>query len=315
MNLQNFRYVLEIIEQGSISAAARKLYISQPYLSKILMEVEKEYGISIFSREKNSLILTERGASFSLTIREILDTMHSFEQTLHQLQDVDHLSFSSCPTAFTAEAYLNFIRSCGDTRLRVNYRESDNNTVINDVYTRTSEFGIVILRNWEFQPTEVLLKSMHLTCEWLADLEFYIITRVGHPLSRLLEPIQLEDLYKYDLVLYPQHRSRENYVAETAQYEYNFDCIEWDRIKHITYVQSRAQYYDLIRRTDTVSFGFKPFKNQELTHNIVSLRVAPEFTASLGRDTNSAIYCICPEEHTMSPLASALLEHLRALCE
>ena len=59
MNLQNLQYVEEVIKCGSISAAARKLYISQPYLSKILMEVEREYGITIFSREKNTLTLTE----------------------------------------------------------------------------------------------------------------------------------------------------------------------------------------------------------------------------------------------------------------
>lgn len=313
MNLQNLRYVLEIIEHGSVSAAARKLYISQPYLSKILMEVEKEYGIAIFSREKNNLILTERGASFAITIREMLETMRSFDKALHRLRDVNHLSFSSCPTAFTSEAYMDFIRDSGDTHLRVSYRESDNNTVINDVYTRASEFGIIVLNDEEFRPIEALLKSMHLTFERLLVLDFYLIGRVGHPLSRLPRLVRMEDLYDYDLVLYPQHRPAGGRVAETAQYEYNFDCIDWDRIRHITYVQSRAQYYELIQRTDTVSFGFQPFKNQESTRSIVSLRVDPDFVNALGQAANSALYCICPEGHTFSPLAGQLLRYIRAL--
>ena len=315
MNLQHLRYVLEIVEQGSISAAARKLYISQPYLSKILMEVEKEYGLTIFSREKNNLTLTERGASFTLTIREILDTMQSFDKTLHQLRDVNHLSFSSCPTAYTSEAYLEFIRGSSDTHLRVNYQESDNNTVINDVYTRASEFGIVIFNNEEFKPIETLLRSMHLAFEPLAGMRFYIVTRVGHPLSRLPRPVRLEDLYDYSLVLYPQHRPTGSHIAETAQYEYNFDCIDWSRIKCSTYVQSRAQYYNLICQTDTISFGFQPFRNQESIYGIVSLRAAPEFMSALGRDINSTLYCIYPEGHALSPLATQLIRHIRALHE
>jgi len=315
MNLQDLRYVLEIINHGSVSDAARKLYISQPYLSKILMKVEKEYGITIFTREKNNLVLTESGASFSLTVREVLDTMASFERNLHQLRNVRHLSFSSCPTAYTAEAYLEFIRSHRNTHLRVNYRESDNNSVINDVYTRASEFGIIILNNEEFHPTEVLLKGMHLTCERLADLDFYLIARIGHPLSRLLRPIQLEDIYGYDLVLYPQHRPSGSYVAETAQYEYNFEQIDWSQIRHITYVQNRAQYYDLIQKTDTISFGFQPIKNQESQRGIVSLQADPAFVKSLGRDANSALYLVHSEGHALSHLAVELVRRIRELNE
>lgn len=146
-------------------------------------------------------------------------------------------------------------------------------------------------------------------------MRFYIVTRVGHPLSRLPRPVRLEDLYDYSLVLYPQHRPTGSHIAETAQYEYNFDCIDWSRIKCITYVQSRAQYYNLICQTDTISFGFQPFRNQESIYGIVSLRAAPEFMSALGRDINSTLYCIYPEGHALSPLATQLIRHIRALHE
>ena len=311
LNLQNLQYVLEIINYGSISAAARKLYISQSYLSKILMEVEKEYGIVIFSREKNNLVLTERGASFALTIREVLDTMKGFDRTLHHLQNVSHFTFSSCPTAYTAEAYFDFLQAKQDTPFRVHYKEGDNNTVINDVYTRISEMGVIILNNEECQATTVALKSMRIAYEKFFDLEFYIIARIGHPLTRLMRPVQIDDLYDYDFVLYPQHRLMENNAVGTAEYEYSFDQIEWKRIRHITYVQSRAQYYDLIQRTDTISFGFRPLKSQESTRNIVSLRVAPDFMQVLKKDANSSLYLIYMEGHKLSELAAGYCECLR----
>ena len=53
MNLQHLEYLIEIENCGSISKAARRLFVTQPYLSRILKEVESEYGITVFTREKD----------------------------------------------------------------------------------------------------------------------------------------------------------------------------------------------------------------------------------------------------------------------
>ena len=42
MNLQHLRYAVEIANFGSISRAAQALYVSQPYLSKIIRELEEQ---------------------------------------------------------------------------------------------------------------------------------------------------------------------------------------------------------------------------------------------------------------------------------
>ena len=55
MNLQNMEYLIEISNCGSISAAAKRLFVTQPYLSKVLRETEKEYGLTIFTRGKNGI--------------------------------------------------------------------------------------------------------------------------------------------------------------------------------------------------------------------------------------------------------------------
>ena len=50
MNLQNMEYLIEISNCGSISAAAKHLFVTQPYLSKVLRETEKEYGLTSSTR-------------------------------------------------------------------------------------------------------------------------------------------------------------------------------------------------------------------------------------------------------------------------
>ena len=50
MNLQHLKYAVEVARSRSISKAAESLYISQPFLSKAIRELESDIGIDIFNR-------------------------------------------------------------------------------------------------------------------------------------------------------------------------------------------------------------------------------------------------------------------------
>ena len=52
MTLQQIRYILEIARYGSISKAAQELYLTQPYLSTTLKDLENELHITIFDRTR-----------------------------------------------------------------------------------------------------------------------------------------------------------------------------------------------------------------------------------------------------------------------
>ena len=62
MTINELRYLLTIVEEGSINKAAEKLYISQSALSKCVKRMEAEYGICIFERKQGSkLSLSKEG--------------------------------------------------------------------------------------------------------------------------------------------------------------------------------------------------------------------------------------------------------------
>ena len=62
MTINELRYLLTIVEEGSINKAAEKLYISQSALSKCVKRMEAEYGIYIFERKQGSkLSLSKEG--------------------------------------------------------------------------------------------------------------------------------------------------------------------------------------------------------------------------------------------------------------
>lgn len=57
-------YIIAISEEQNITRAAKRLFISQPALTKYINKLEQEYGITIFDRSSNPITLTESGKLF-----------------------------------------------------------------------------------------------------------------------------------------------------------------------------------------------------------------------------------------------------------
>ena len=64
MTLRHLRIYLEVYRCGSITQAAKKLYISQPSVSQVIQELESHYGIRLFDRIGRRLYVTEAGKRF-----------------------------------------------------------------------------------------------------------------------------------------------------------------------------------------------------------------------------------------------------------
>lgn len=95
MNIQNLRYLLEIAQRGSVTAAAKVLYLSQPRLSKILAETEQKYGVAIFKRENNGLTPTEAGRKFLKIARDIVEEAEGKEKLLYLVDQANSARVSA----------------------------------------------------------------------------------------------------------------------------------------------------------------------------------------------------------------------------
>ena len=61
MTLQQLRYIVAIAEAGTFSGAAKTLFITQPSLTKMVRELEREMGIQIFERTNKGVHLSRDG--------------------------------------------------------------------------------------------------------------------------------------------------------------------------------------------------------------------------------------------------------------
>ncbi|MEE8704805.1 MAG: LysR family transcriptional regulator [Olsenella sp.] len=72
MNLKQLEYFVAIAEEHQITAAARRLHISQPPLSYELSQLERELGVLLVTREARGVTLTDAGRVLYQRARSIL---------------------------------------------------------------------------------------------------------------------------------------------------------------------------------------------------------------------------------------------------
>ena len=77
MDLKQLRYFAAVAEEGSITAAARRLYLSQPPLSMQLQALEREVGCSLFERGRRHITLTDAGRVLYGYACSMLETQQS----------------------------------------------------------------------------------------------------------------------------------------------------------------------------------------------------------------------------------------------
>ncbi|CAM5222774.1 DNA-binding transcriptional LysR family regulator OS=Castellaniella defragrans OX=75697 GN=HNR28_000607 PE=3 SV=1 [Castellaniella defragrans] len=73
VELRHLRYFVAIAEHGSISRAARSVYVAQPALTKQLRDLEEELGVTLFERRARGIELTPGGRQFLADARGILE--------------------------------------------------------------------------------------------------------------------------------------------------------------------------------------------------------------------------------------------------
>ncbi len=89
MNFQQLRYVRETVRQGlNLTEAAKKLFTSQPGVSKQIRELENELGIEIFVRRGKRLVaLTEPGRMVVKIIEDLLQQADNLKGAAREFQD------------------------------------------------------------------------------------------------------------------------------------------------------------------------------------------------------------------------------------
>lgn len=106
MELRTLQYFLAVTKEENITRAAQSLHISQPYLSKQLMDLEMELGKQLLIRGKRKITLTEDGILLRNRAEEIISLVEKtqFDLTSNTNQISGEITIGGNPTNTILEA-------------------------------------------------------------------------------------------------------------------------------------------------------------------------------------------------------------------
>jgi LysR family transcriptional regulator, regulator of abg operon len=177
MKLSHLRNAVAVVECGSLRAAARRLKIAQPALTRSIHELESELGVPLFDRRAKGAVATEMGERVILRARTILSEMQHVREDIGQLQGVTEGSVSMClgvlPHLTLLPSALRAFRSrYPDVKLDV--IEGRLVTVAPMLKAGIVDFFVGPLH---------AAPGKEFTVERLYELEVGILCRKGHPLA------------------------------------------------------------------------------------------------------------------------------------
>ena len=111
MTLQQLKYIIEIVNCGSMNLAAQKLFVSQPSLSNAIKEVEEQLGFDIFIRTNKGVVLSQEGAEFLGYARQVVEQEDLLRERYLKIKPYRQLfSISTQHYAFVVNAFVSLLK-------------------------------------------------------------------------------------------------------------------------------------------------------------------------------------------------------------
>lgn len=101
MNAVKLKHIIAVDQQGSISAAARMLNLTQSTVSRSLADIERDTGYAIFDRRARDVVATERGRAFLTRAARIISDLEqlSEDSRLNRLNEETLIRVGVCPAS------------------------------------------------------------------------------------------------------------------------------------------------------------------------------------------------------------------------
>lgn len=295
MTLQQLKYAVTVAECGTISAAAEKLFISQPSLTAAIRELESEMGVTIFSRTNRGVIVSREGEEFLGYARQILSQAQLLQERFSgRAQGEKRFAVSSQHFNFTVLAFSRLVQNFRGPRYSFHFRETTTYEVLEDVSQLRSEVGILALNEDNERFLRRMFGKLGLEFTELKRVQAELFVSAEHPLAGR-RFVTVEDVSPYPCITFEQGEHNGQFFFE------GLSAVAAQSHKTIC-VRERATEYQLLRALN----GFSPDVGVSAMYReeFVSLPLEPKQFHTIGY--------ILRRDVTPSPMT---LEYIQALRE
>ena len=308
-SLRHLSYLLAVAETGSVTAAARQLGVSQPAISTALRNIESDYELSLFVRERpHKIALTAVGRRFVANARHLLEVAGEFDDDARDLKDTQSGTVEvGCftPTApFVIPIILQRLKK-EFPNIRIRLHEGDI-----DEINRLLTAGVI-----EVALTYDMYPSPAVDFEPLAETYPYALLAANDPLAQL-SSVSLTDLAERDMIafdlpitqqyfhsLFIQHNLRPRIRHQVKSYEMvrslvgageGYSILIMRPMNERTYSGNRLAYLSIKTTIAPPRYGLA-FANQFRTTKLVQ-NVAKTCRDLFTFDGQLARYLVPPEQ-------------------
>ena len=214
MTLQQVKYVIGIADSGSLNKAAERLFVSQPSLTSTIHDLEEELGITIFNRTGRGVTLTNDGAEFLASARQLYQNYQNVMEKYGEFGTIKKkFGVSTQHYSFAVKSFVEMVKDFNTNEYEFAIRETKTREVIDDVAKFKSEIGILYLSDFNRKAITSILKSKDLEFHHLIDCKAYVYIWKGHPLAKK-KSITLPQLEEYPCLSFEQGDDSSFYFAE-----------------------------------------------------------------------------------------------------
>lgn len=214
MTLQQLRYADAVASCGSLSEAARRVFVTQPTLTEAIRALEEELRTAIFSRTSRGMAVTREGEEFLASARQILEDVSRIQaKYTGKSVRLPQFAVSTQHYAFAVEAFIDVFRAHEADAYDYTLRETVTSEIVDDVARHRSEVGVLYLSNRNETSLLKILRKEELSFEELFVARPHVFLSRRHPLAgaKLIRPEQLD---AYPFISFEQGGENALYYSE-----------------------------------------------------------------------------------------------------
>ncbi|RKF14156.1 LysR family transcriptional regulator [Roseovarius spongiae] len=179
-NIRQIEAFNAVIKGGSVTSAAKSLFISQPAVSKLIRAFEESCGFALFTRASGRLSPTPEARRLYLETEKLITGVARIENTARAIRDLERgevsaVAYPAISLRLFPMLAAQFLAERPDVRLSIMTRGSRN--IADSMLTQAADFGISLIRS----------DHPGLRCQMFTHCSMICALPTGHPLAR--EPV------------------------------------------------------------------------------------------------------------------------------
>ncbi|SFI27853.1 ModE molybdate transport repressor domain-containing protein [Tindallia magadiensis] len=184
MDYSQLRFVVEIVETGSISKAANNLFISQPNLSNQIASLEKTLGKKIFYRNNRGVTLTSYGVEVYSYAKALVEQYTIVEKKLMTRSNENKIKIASFGSEVINSQFFEICKRYNENNYEFNLCECGVEAAIQKVNMRDCDVALIIYSDFQHNKLGQLLTAQELELQNLFQGQLKIHVSQQYPLSK-----------------------------------------------------------------------------------------------------------------------------------